>query len=228
MLKNSFTKLKLFQKIELYLLVIMFFGFGYYLLKFIPISQSNITKNPSSNQNIILKINQLKENIIKKPKNSFVELLEIIASKNNISIKSIQLNKNKITLHTIGGYQNSIYFLTYLQNHLQIDSFQLEYKKARLMVDIVIDIKYLFDKNIEYNSIENIPNPFINTKIRSYKNKDNLVVTAIVSNMVMINNKWYKVGDNIKANKIISIGLNSIKIKNSKTNKIAIVKVYHE
>jgi len=228
-LRDRFSSLKFYQKIELYILVVIFYSFCYYMLSYLDIDHKKI-KNSNSEAIFLNKIDRLKESISHIDKTSAIKLIESVAVKKEIDIYDMQIKKRDIVVKARSGYQNGMWFLYYLQNHFFIKQFELNYDKKILDIVVTVDISYLYDKNINYQKLETIPNPFVNVKNlkHNFSNKEDIKLTAIVASMVCIDNKWYKKGDIVDGKRVVAIGFNSVELEDIKTLKRITTKVYNE
>jgi len=234
-ISSSFAKLKLFQKIEIYILVIMFYGTIYYYLEDIYPIETKVVKTIDENKNIskVKVINIKKLNI-----NETIKLLDTKAISLDIIIDRIDINKN-ISISFSGKYIDCINMLSYMEQHLKIDNIKL--KKVEKNIEVKVDIvkRYFFNKGIIDKNYKDIP--FIFTKIKEVKIKeikkeekkekkiDSLKLIAIFFDEVNINNIWYKNKDFIKENQQITIlDNNSIMVENIKTKDKKILYVYNK
>jgi len=231
-LKDIFVKLNFFQKVEVYFLVIFFYGLIYY---YIPdnIIKKDIDKSISKNEVIFKDIKILKSKITIKNNLILLKLLIDKSNNYNIFIVSSKNQKNKISLNIKGKFIDTINYINFIKTHFILDSLSFKYDKDILYSDITLDTKYFYNSDKKIYKLENIVNPFVN--IKRYKNKivdtsDNkkLKLNAIIDTNVLINQKWYKLYDKIKNYKIIKIGQNKVELKDLKTNKILILRVNHE
>ena len=94
---------------------------------------------------------------------------------------------------------------------------------------IDIDTSYFYNPNKIYSKLDNIPNPFVNL-IRDKKVQvDNgMILYAIVSSNILINNVWYKLNDIVNNKKIVSFGLNSVELIDIKNGNKIFLKVHSE
>ena len=233
-LKKYFINLPLFQKIEIYLIVVMLYGALYYLMDDNYLFQNNqeelISKNLQDNKHRKI----LKSKIIKKENNFLVKLIEQKSGDFECFIEEIKIKTNSIDINISGKYISVIEFLNFLQNHFLINSFNINFDKNIFIVVVSLDTKYFYNPNKIYNNIVNIPNPFI--KINKHINKItkksnpiiNIKIDAIVDSNVFIKDNWYKLNDIYNNKKIVSIGLNSVEFIDMKTLKKEIKRVHNE
>ncbi|MEA3499378.1 MAG: hypothetical protein U9R16_10015 [Campylobacterota bacterium] len=224
-----FNKLFLYQKVEIYLLVIMLYGVGLYYISNISITKKSFSEIPIEDLKYKKKIQNLKSKIVKKPNSYMVKLLEQKSEKFGCFISSIEINKNNFNLSISGKYIDIINFLNYLQNHFIINRFELNIDKKIFILSIDLATNYFYNLNKIYTKLENISNPFINFK-KDTKKRENrgIKLFAVISSNVLINNVWYKLNEIVDNKKIISIGLNSVELLDIKSGEKISLKVYSE
>ena len=234
-IKLYFQKLTIFQKIEVYLLVIMLYGAVLYFYD--DITAQHLKKQPVNtiqDQKTIKHHNDIKKlrsKIIKKDNGLLIRLLEEKSEEFKVSIQSTKLEKNYIVLQIVGKFLNIINFLNYCENHFIIEDFKMIQDKKDIICNIKIDTKHFYDPNKIYNHLSLVANPFINTvkDINKSNPKNNtLTVTAIVSKYVCINKQWYKKNETVRNHKIIAIDTNRVELLNLASNKKQILRIYDE
>ena len=234
-IKLNFQKLTIFQKIEVYLLVIMFYGSILYFFDDMFLKLLNKKPDNSIQNQKILKyhnnIKLLKSKVIKKDTNILVKLLEEKSIEFITDIKSAKIEKKYIIVEFMGKFINVMNFLNYCENYLIIEDIKLVQDKRDILCSLKINIEYFYNQNKINNQLIEIANPFIN-KIRDinrsiikYKFPK---ISAIVSQDVCIDNQWYKTNDVIENYKIIRVDFNSIELLNIKTNKKSILRLNDE
>ncbi len=225
-IKSSFIQLKLFQKIELYIIVIIAFILLNYLLE--QYLDKNKTIPKVTNQIATTNYALLKQKIIKKDKNQIIKEINNISTKFNIAILHSNYSKSNIKLKLKGKHSKVINFLDYLCSHFNIENFNIIKQDSIILSEVNIKIKYYFNPNLEYNLRKDIINPFVNYTRTSRRTEENLKLNAIVANNIMINNKCYRLFDIVNRYKIIEINKNSVKLKHLKSKKDIILKVYDD
>lgn len=223
-IKNNFENLKFFQKVELYIIVIIFFIIGMFIYDNY-IHEKNMTSKPNNNfsEN---KIKLLKSKMIKKEKNQIIKELDEIAIKYGIDILNSTYNRSTIDFVFNAKLKDSINFLGYINIHFELISFDISQKNKIISTRVKLEIKRYFNPNLEYKSFDSIVNPFKYNKAK-LKEK-NLNLNAIIGNNVLINSKIYTLFDIVNNHKIIEIKQNNISIKNIKTGQISTLKVYND
>lgn len=227
-ISKKFIKLKLFQKVEIYLMVIMFYGVILYYID-----------NIYPNKPIIIK-KYIENNISKKEPpnikklniNETISLIDKKATLLDISISKIDI-KSKIYINFSGKFINILNLLNYIKKHFQIFDIKLQKSNKTIEVKIEIGLKYFFNLGMLDNNYTNIPSPFgkIISKKPYLKGKrvEELKLIAIILDEVNINNIWYKNKDFITKNKqIIIIDNNTIMLKDSITKEKKILKIYRD
>jgi hypothetical protein len=93
--------------------------------------------------------------------------------------------------------------------------------KIDLYIEIELNKKNIFYKNLIPKEIKNI---FLyqNNAISSKEDiKEDIKIDAIINNTVLVNDKWYKIGEKINDEKVISIKSDFIEVeKNNHKTKI--------
>lgn len=235
--KLYFQKLSLLQKIEFYLLIIMFYGILLYFSNDI-YNSFNKTKNNIKSPKILhyqksLKI--LNSKITTKNKNVLINIIEKNNSKNNIFTESINIQDYKVNIKLSGSFINVMNILNFYQTHFLIVYYRLDNVNNKIYCDIKLDIKYIFNENKENETIKILSNPFLVKKVRKIKKVKRIVIqrkplkiSAIVSSEVLINNNWYAKNDIIDNRKIIKVGMDSVEILDIEKNKRYTLRVQDE
>jgi hypothetical protein len=230
--KIYFEKLNLLQKLEIYLLIVIFYGTILYFYDEIIFNFK--VPNPIKESQLIIYKNNLDiidKKISIKNKISIVNLIDKNNAKYKIKIESLNIQENKISLKFYGIFIDMINILNFYQTHFIITYYKLENINGILHCDLKIDTKYFFNENLKIKFNKNLPNPFFYKKIKKLdyvKPKKVLKLYAIVLNEVLINGIWYKQEDIIHDNKIIKINTNSIELLNIKKNIKFKLKVHSE
>lgn len=208
--KLYFNQLKVYQKIELYLLVIMFYGSILYFY-----SDIFIIKNTKNTTIIKHKdINSFKNKIVKKDQLFFIKYIEKNIKKYNLFSNTIKINNNTIKVSLNGKYNDIINFIKNIEQHLILKNIILQKDKRKIVLNLTIKIDYFYNLLASNLSDTNVPNPFLKIKekkILKTKNLSlNLNLSAIIGDIVYINEKPYKKYDTISGYKIIKIDLNNV------------------
>lgn len=218
--KKYFESLKIIQKIQLYLIVLIFYSliFFYYkdilaifteqkIIKNIP----NITNSVATQGKISISAVHdldLVNYIIQKSQEQKVQVNEYILYE-----KSIELNINS-------DFNDLISFLFDLEKNLYVESFEvLENDDTSLSTKIMIKKNYFYKSSKNSKSKALINSVFKNTIIKKKFIPKKLIVQAIIDDEVLINGNWYRLNDMINGNKIIKIGNRSIILFNIEKKK---------
>ena len=178
--------------------------------------QKNSNKNHSD---ILYQIQKYKSQItdIKNTENkkikqiNILKIFELLSQNLNIKIQSFKFDQNILKINFNAKFKNCINFINVIEKMAAINSCIFEYEKSILYVDLILDIKK--SKNIDIRNIgfeQNIANPFIFTKD---KDKNAIISRAIIGEYLILNNKWYKVGDKYKKYIIKKIAINYIELQ---------------
>ena len=231
-LKINFLKLSLIQKIELYIIVVIFYVLAIYIYNEFFIHNNTIKTTSKISSSSINKVQNLKSKVTQKNSTYLFKLIEQKSETLDCFIYDIKIQEQTMKLSIKGKLNNIINFLNYLQNHFIIQQFELIYEKNTLFSTITLDTLYFYNPHKIYNKITNIPNPFINISknynIKIEKIDAILKIDAIVDSNIFINNKWYKQNDIVDGKKILSVELNRVELIDIKTSKKIYIKVYNE
>ncbi len=224
-IKKSFENISLIQKIEIYILTIIFFVSLNFIYDEYFQNKTVITNNSTINtQNM----NILKSKITKKDKNQIIKELDNIANNFKITITSSSYSKENISLKFSGGFTNLVNFLNYLSIHFNIEDFELSLNEKDFISTVKLNTKYYYNSNLTYKPNLNIVNPFINIEHNISKSNINFKLTAIVSDNVCINEQWCTQNSIINNHKVVSIEKNMVELENIQTNKRFTLKVYDD
>ncbi|MEA2017904.1 MAG: hypothetical protein U9N59_05605 [Campylobacterota bacterium] len=235
--KLYFQKLSLLQKIELYLLIIMFYGVILYFSNDI-YNSFNKTQNNIKSPKVLQYQKSLKiinSKITTKNKIAIVNIIEQNNSRNNIFTESINIQDYKVNLKLSGSFIDIINILNFYQTHFLIVYYRLDNVSNKTYCDIKLDIKYIFNENKKNETIKTLSNPFLVKKVIKIKKvkkkvikRKPLKISAIVSSEVLINNSWYVENDIINNRKIIKVGMDSVEILDIEKNKRYTLRVHNE
>lgn len=230
MLKNSFEKLSLLQKIELYSIIIILF-----------VLLSTFSKEILPKIDVKSKISQIKQyhltnledKITLKSDKEIIDYIEKIIEKNNLFAPSISKENNGIFLVMEGSFEEIMNTLNILQKHFIIEEFSLfksDNNQTNVKNTVLLLNKYFLNQNLKSKKLQNLVNPFKNNKKKDSKREKTkeIQLNAIVGNNVFIDSKWYTQGDIIQDYTIIQIKSNFIKISNIKTKEIKIIRLHND
>ena len=160
-------------------------------------------------------------NVNTKSQLEVINYFQKIIKLNKIDLISIAFNNNIINIKINSNINKIVKFINTTYLEYEIISYNISNKNK----NIYLDITYNSTKQVYYekNNISKykLKNPFI--KIKS---KNSKLSKAIIGEYVLINNKWYKKGDNYKNKIITNIFKNEIELKDK--NNISILKVFDE
>jgi len=202
-LENSFDNSLLRVKIELFLFpLIITILIIYY---FQELTSTPEYKPVSSNVFI-------QERVMKK---NFIEIIKDIEKyilTKEIEVINISSNENSIQLETKSNLVENIKLIYFLENYNNFS--KIDYLKISTNA---LTISLSFDKFFIKNS-----NPLYKKQLKyleEYKKYSNkFILKAIVGDMVLINDKWLKIEDEIENFKLIKITKDSVLIKNNQIN----------
>jgi len=218
--KRYFKKLNLLQKVEIYLLVIIFYGSIIWFFDDIFTELFKTKQNDKSIKAFQKDIYNIRQKVTLKSNIEFLNFIESNMIKYNIINKAINLKDNYINIKMQGKFIDIINMLNVISLHTSIKMFSFFKNDISnsVICDIEIKSKYFFNQYKEYKKLQNVPNPFFKETINDMKKITKLKIGAIVSDEVLIFGDWYKVGDIINDYKILNIDKNFIKIINIKNN----------
>jgi len=186
--KYYFNNLKQKDKILAFLLVPLILVFAFFKIEeyFIPHNKKHIDDK--------IKIIKLAIKNLKYKKNEIsniktIKYIEDVADYLQIKVVHIKVDKKSFDIHTIGSYNNTINFISNLENSMKIISLKINKDDNQsIFMQGVFAVKNL---NVKTNIklLENLPNPFYEKRKYSHNKELNLV--AIIGNEVCINDKWY-------------------------------------
>lgn len=228
-LNNKFNNSSLKTKIELYLLPLLIIYLLYYILSNMPENQIKEIK----------KTTNINSYINKKFDASFLDLfnkIETIAKQLNIKVQSLNNIENSVELRVYAKIKDIgklIKKIEAINNFTKITSISI-YKKDELdryLIDFIVDLNSFYLKNIndsdeeKYKKSEKTTAKEKQKKIENKKEdsikisnnkKEEYKLTAIVSDFVMINDKWIKKGERIDDLKLVKVSKNFIILQNHK------------
>ncbi|MEA3512842.1 MAG: hypothetical protein U9R37_04520 [Campylobacterota bacterium] len=214
--KKYFENLSLKEKVQLYLLVFMFYGTVVYFfddLDFKYIENKVVNSKDIETKD---KISEIKNKFSKKDKLFILKKIENQAISFDVIVDNIKFKENCTSLSLKGKYLNVVNLVQYYDIYFIIKSLQFEYKDKELICKVKLDTKYIYNDENIYTYDKNIPNPFVyNTKSTKEKKNNKLVINAILNNKVLIDNNWYAKDDIVNKQKIIKIDINYIEVLKS-------------
>ncbi len=230
MLKNSFEKLSLRDKILLYIIVIIGFGFLFVMVKDFTLVED---ENRTLQYNKYLTIKSLSNKITIKNNKSILEYIENELSKSDIFIDSIKSTKQIISLTISGDFQVVITALQELDYHLIMEEFFLNKSEGddnRVQVRVVFLNNYFLNQNRKLNEIKSITTTFENNRTKKMPKVQiqSIVINAIIGDEVFIESEWYKKEDSYLDYKITEIEKDFIKLLHSKTAKTKIIRLQND
>lgn len=237
--KNYFQKLSLFQKLELYILVLLFYSVIFYFYDEIAFQMKDQDTQNSTILDYQKKYNSLHLKMAEINDNEILTFIEKEASKNNLLLHSLLINSDNIAIKCSGDFTSIVTLLQSCQTHLLIKNFQLSSVKNKIYCDFQVGKNYFYNTNLPLSEIKKPHNPFFQVEITKEIKEQNItkepsqnsikiIPLAIVSNEVLLLGKWYKVGEVIGNEKIVAIDTTTIQMKNIKTKHKYTVKVKNE
>lgn len=227
-IKSKFQSLKTFQKIEIYIIVLI-------LYSFIVVFSSDIftyikPQSLSTNTHTKIKAKKSVNAYIKIDDISLMNYIDTLSREKNTTILESKILKKSMYVKTEANHSEIMKFLTTIENHFVINSFELIEENEQTILSIMIDTNYFYKSQMIKKSVSN-PNPFFQNKLK--KQKVNTVdiqlnITAIISNEVLIDGIWYKEEDSVGNFKILSILSDKVQFKNLITKQIVIKKVSYD
>jgi len=230
MLKNSFEKLSLIEKIELYCIIIIFFVILFTFSKNILPKIETKSKISQIKQ---YHLTNLENKIALKSDKAIIDYIEKVIEKNNLFSPSISQENNSIFLSIEGSFEEIMNTLNILQKHFILENFTIfksDNNQTKVKSTVLLVNKYFLNQNLKSKKLQNLVKPFKNSKQNNSKKKKTkeIQLDAIVGNDIFIDSKWYKKGDSIQNYTIIQIKSNFIKILNTKTKKAKIIRLHND
>lgn len=196
-IKTKFERLSLKELVQLYLIIIITYALIYILYMNKRTTNESFTKTSSMN------------NFHKKEKKSSdLELLTYfskISKKYNIIIDEVKILDNSIQIRTEEKYQNIIVFLNIINQKFHIRNFEIKKEKNTIYFFISLDKSMLLSTKEISKPQKDIKNPFIKRSVNSFVKTPDIILRAIINDEVLIDDQWYKTGDEIYDYKIDSI-----------------------
>ncbi len=201
-IENSFLESEIKIKLQLFILPIFCIYFYFYFF-----GNKELSPNNSS-------LNNMNSLLTKKFNGSYLNLIkdiETFSLSRKIKINSMDYNKNKLLIKgktSLEKINKLIIKIEYINNFSRINSLIIEKttKKSQYNFQISSDFKKYYIKE-----------KIINTQI-SKKKKDKFKLKAIISNHVLVNNKWYALNEKIGKYEILKIEKNLVVLNYKKKN----------
>ena len=222
-IKEKFEKLSLRKIIQLYLIVIMFYGLLFIFYKDV----SAFIYPENLDTSFVDKISKVNKQYSKKL--SDLELITYFNDNVKSEIKETKILQNTIEIKMIGTFKNMMNFLNIVSYNFKIKEFEI--KKSNQEIDLSIRLEREVFHMYEANNVkkEKIVNPFTITKTKIKVHKPlKIKVNAIVGAEVLVNDTWHKKGDRIKEYLIKSIKKNVVVFIDIKTKKQIIKSLNYE
>jgi len=223
--RKSFEALTLLQKIELYLIVIIGYGF---ILYYADDVYNMITPTKEKTQ----KINQSSFNPLPSIKDisdtELVDYITEIGKESNLLIKEYSLHKKMIELNLTGDIELLLELLYRLENHLFIISFDIRKEPESYLLNVVIQ-KHSFDpkESIQKKTLR-WETPFSQkTQKKPFQTKE-FFISAIINNEVLIDGVWYQKGSLYQGYTITTIETDFVLLENKTTKQIITKRVHNE
>ncbi len=230
-ISERFEKLATYQKIEVVLLVLFFYGaIVYFYEKSLQDDTtysaiSSVKNTPQSFSNKIKKISN----------NEAIIFLEKNLANYQLNNSNLKSHKNSITLEVEGSFEQVINFINTIEKHMDIVSFELQPRQSDIEVKLVVEKTFLYDQFAKTSKLHFETNPFyqkqkvvLQTQEQKKFTPPKIIIDAIVADEVIYKDNWYKVGDFIEENRIISIKKDSIVLLNNLFQKEFSVRISSE
>ena len=211
--KKYFNSLRIVQKIEVYLIILIFYGFIFIYHQDIIGFFINQEVQETTQSDIITKSSKLKNTKV-----SFITDLELVnymtkQSKNrDIVIDEYRLYKNHVELKIDGDFNSLVNLLLEIQNHFHIISFEITENNDGLTLTIVVKKNYFYNDDTPIITKQRVENLFESEKNTPVVLRDEIKIMAIVANEVLIEGIWYKQNDVIDGYRVVNINKESIEL----------------
>ena len=198
-IENSFLKSEAKVKLQLFILPIICIYFYFYFF-----NKNDLVQSKSSSLNTI---NSL---LTKKFNGSYLSLtkdIEAFCLLEKIKLNSIDYNEKKLLIKgktSLSKINKLILKLEYINNFSKINSLSIE--------QIAKKNQYSFQISSEFKKYY-IKEKIVSIEIMKKKKVDKFKLKAIISNHVLLNNKWYVLNDKIGKYKIQKIEKNLVVLK---------------
>jgi len=205
------------------------------LYSFIVVFSSDIVTfiKPQSLSNIThttIKTKQYANTYIRMDDISLMNYIDTLSREKNTTILESKILKKSMYIKIEANHSEIMKFLTTIENHFVINSFELIEENEQTILSIMIDTNYFYTSSMIKKSIKN-PNPFLQNKLKKQKVNTvdiKLKITAIISNEVLIDGIWYKERDSVGNFTILSILKDKVQFKNLITKQLVTEKVSYD
>lgn len=238
-IKKRFEELKRKEQIQLGGIVFMC-----YILVFVfyeDISDILFPKTFETTQKVLHKPLKIQE---KRVSNLEVyRYLNSIVKKHHIDLVETKITQNSMKIDLRGEFDDIISLMQQYEENFIIDSYEMEQiLDNRIFLSLRVNIeKFYEDKNRKKNDIKAI-NPYIvevetiaknrtapQFKTKFINNKDeDIIIRAILNSEVLIDEKWYALGDIYEHFKVKEIRKRSVVFVDIKTQKVKIRRITNE
>lgn len=211
--KKYFNSLRIVQKIEVYLIILIFYGFIFIYHQDIIEFFINQEVQETTQSDIITKSSKLKNTKV-----SFITDLELVTymtkqSKNrDIVIGEYRLYKNHVELKIDGDFNSLVNLLLEIQNYFHIISFEITENNDGLTLTIVVKKNYFYNDDTPIITKQRVENLFESEKNTPVVLRDEIKIMAIVAKEVLIEGIWYKQNDVIDRYRVVNINKESIEL----------------
>ncbi len=219
--KEYIQNLSRFQLFQLYTIITIVFYFGYILL-FLDKQNSVMDSNPNIS-NIKNNIKTIRSQI--NPPNIIDVLKDIeIEAKKYKELKLLDFNiqKNSIGIKGYSTLNSLLNYINYCENYSpssRIDSLFIKPSKKD-MFDFSINIKFVKKyRQTQTLKEQNLIKTQI-AKLAKSKDKADIKLQAIVNDQIVINNRFYLIGDSVNGYKIDKVSKNMVYLKKDNSTKI--------
>lgn len=228
-IKKYFESLTTFQKVEVYLIVLMSYFLVFIFIDDIDnmIYDNKIEQHPKS---VVSSQSTKKERVESLKSDEIINIIDNISKVNKVTILESQILSHSVQIKLEDNYDNVINFLNHLENSFEIKNFEI------LAENGVITLSVSFGRKYNYSSIKDtiknikIRNPFYvnNDKIASKVPTKDFKITAILDDEVLVDGAWYKHSNILYDYKIVSIQPNEVLLEHIRTKQHITKKVSNE
>ncbi|KAB7887431.1 hypothetical protein [Poseidonibacter ostreae] len=208
-IENSFLKSEIKVKIQLFILPLLCIYFYFYFFDY-------------KKDSLVFKSTNLNSLISKKFRGSYLELnkdIETFCLSKKININAIDYNKNNLLIKgrtSLDKINKLIVKIEYINNFSKITSLNLEKTAKHNLYNFEINSE--FKKYYIKEKIQKVEKK-VEEKLKVAKqNLDNFHLKAIISNHILLNNKWYTKNDFIGKYKVLKIEKNLVVLNYKQKN----------
>ncbi len=200
-IENSFDNLSLKIKIELFIFPMVLFLILFYIFIFNSDLKQKVLIDSTSTYLRKYETHKMNKKVV-----YILKDIEVFAKNKNIILTTISSDNKTIELSVKAKFLRQIEFIKYLEDYnsfSKIDILNLNENELKIKIN--------FNKFFIKNSFT------IKARLENliHKNNIKLKLKAIVSQSILINNKWLKINEMINSYKIIKIDKNNVYLKNS-------------